>query len=247
MAFSFKYIVRQFKKHNCCVVGMKGTGKDLIFGNVIARRKNDDYISNLDYSNRSGFIRLDFDKINCGGARWTDFVDGTLPYYEFPYPIDTDVYVSDVGVYLPAQYCNEINKRYPYIATYQALSRQVTRGGKFHINTQSLNRCYDKIREQSDKYFLCRWCVYIPKVNIVIQLVTEYDKYQSCVDRVKRPRIRVPFFNKEAQIQAEVYLDKFRNTYGKIKNHLLIYRNKSKHDTYYFEKAFKEGKKNESV
>lgn len=243
MIHSMRYMVRKFKKHNCCVVGVKGSGKDLVFGNVIARRKKECYISNLDYTNRKRYIKLDFDLLDCGCAKWTDFVDGRIPYYEFPYPEGSDVYVSDVGVYLPSQYCNEINKRYPHIATYQALSRQIS-SNRFHINTQALNRCYDKIREQSDVYFLCRWCLYIPKLHIVIQLVTEYDKYQSCVDRVKPCKLRVPLMNKEAQVNADVYIDKFRNTYGKVKNHLLIYRNKSKHDTMYFREAFERGIKN---
>lgn len=239
MIRSFKYIVKKFKKHNCCVVGVKGSGKDLVFGNVIARRKKD-YISNIDYTKRKWFIPLNFDNLDLACVKWTDFVDNNVPCYEFPYPIESDVYISDVGVYLPAQYCNEINRKYPHIATYQALSRQVSHN-RFHINTQSLNRCYDKIREQSDIYFLCVRCFYIPKVNIVIQHVYEYDKYQSCVDRVKPARVRTPLFNKDAQMQAEIYLDKFRNTYGKIKSHWFIYRNKSKHDTYYFEKLFKDG------
>lgn len=109
MIRSCRYFVKKFKKHNICVVGMKGSGKDLLIGNVIARRK-EDYISNLDYTNRKGFIPLRFENLDCGEAKWTDFVDGTLPYYEFPYPYGADVYISDVGVYLPAQYCNEINK-----------------------------------------------------------------------------------------------------------------------------------------
>ena len=239
---SIKYFVKKFKKHNCCVVGVKGSGKDLVFGNVIARRKKEDYISNLDYTKKKRYIPLRFENLDCGCAKWTDFVDGTLPFYEFPYPRGSDVYVSDVGVYLPAQYCNQINNKYPHIATYQALCRQISHN-RFHINTQALLRCYDKIREQSDIYFLCRWCIYIPIVNIVIQNITEYDKYQSCVDRVKPARIRTPLFNKEAQMQAQIYLDKFRNTYGKIESHIVIYRNKSKHDPFYFEKAFEKGVK----
>lgn len=244
MIHSIRYLVRKFKKHNCCVVGVKGSGKDLIFGNVISRRRKEDYISNVDYTNRKRYIPLRFENLDVGCAKWTDFVDGTLPYYEFPYPEGTDVYVSDVGVYLPSQYCNEINKRYPHIATYQALSRQISKN-RFHINTQSLNRCYDKIREQSDVYFLCRWCLYIPKVKIVIQLVTEYDKYQSCVDRVKPCRVRVPLFNKEASTNADIYRDQFFNAYGKVKNHLFIYRNKSHHDTFGFREMFERGIKNE--
>lgn len=238
----FRYFRKKFEKDNVCVVGLKGKGKDLMFGNVINRRKKP-YISNIDYDNRKHYMPLDFDKIDCAGARWSDFVDGTVPYYEFPYCEAADVYVSDVGIYLPSQYCNEINKRYPYIATYQALSRQLSKN-RFHINTQNLNRCYDKIREQSDTFFLCDKCIYIPKLNIVIQKIIEYDKYQSCVDRVKPCKIRVPLFNKSAKTQAKIYVDNFFNTHGNVKSHWVIYHNKSKHNTYYFAELFKRGIKN---
>ena len=244
----FKYIIKKFENGNVCVCGLRGKGKDTLFGNVIVRRKQD-YISNLDYTKRDKYIPLNFDNLDCGCATWLEFVEGNIPYYEFPYPFGADVYVSDVGIYLPSQYCNEINKKYPHIATYQAICRQLSRNN-FHINTQNLNRCYDKIREQSTTYLWCDKMLYlkIPLFPIVFQKVIEYDKFQSACDRVKPPRIRVPMFNKDAQMQARVYLDKFHNTYGTVKVHWLIYRNKSKHDTYYFEKMFKNGvKKNEKT
>lgn len=243
MIRTIQYFVKKFERGNVCVTGLRGKGKDLVVGNVIARRKKP-YISNIDYTNRKNYIPLDFSMLDCGKASWKDFVEGSVPYYEFPYCHGADVYVSDVGVYLPSQYCNEINKAYPHIATYQAICRQLSRNN-FHINVQNLNRCYDKIREQSDVYFWCEKCLYIPKVNIVIQKIIEYDKYSSCVDRVKPARVSVPMFNKEAQMQAKIYLDKYRNTYGKIKVHWVIYHNKSKHDTYYFDDMFKRGVKRE--
>ena len=42
----FKRIIRYFKRGNVCVTGLRGTGKDLLMGNVIARRKKN-YVSNL--------------------------------------------------------------------------------------------------------------------------------------------------------------------------------------------------------
>lgn len=233
------YIIKLFKRGNVCVSGLRGKGKDLLFGNVIVRRK-EDYISNIDYTERKKYIPLDLSLLDLGGCTYDDLINGTVPYYEFPYPYGSDIYLSDAGVYMPSQYCNELNKKYPYVSNYMALSRQVSRNN-FHINTQNLNRCYDKIREQSDTYLWCDKLLYIPKVDIVIQRVIEYEKYQSCVDRVKPPRVHIPISNKGAQTQARVYLDQFKNSHGDIKTHWLIYRNKSKHDTYYFEKLFKGG------
>jgi hypothetical protein len=125
---------------------------------------------------------------------------------------------------------------------FQAMSRQVSRNN-FHINCQNLNRVWDKIREQSDTYIMCNWCKFLFK-RLVIQKVTIYDKYQSCVDRVKPCRIHMPIFaDRQAKLTAQTYIDSFTNSHGTIKSRLLIYFNKSNHDTYHFEKVFKGVKK----
>lgn len=229
-------VAKLFKNGNVCVTGLRGTGKDLLFGNVIAYLKKP-YISNLNY----GGIRhvLDFDKINCGGNTYKNLISGDILKYEFPYENGTDVYLSDAGIYLPSQYCGELNARYPHIATYQALSRQLS-GNNFHINTQNLNRVYDKIREQSDTYIRCRKCIYL--FGFVIQFITIYDKAQSCIDRVKPCRVRMPLFSPAGRTQADCYIDNFYNVHGTVKNKILIYFNRSKHDTLYFKELFKNGK-----
>lgn len=256
----FDNIVRTFESGNVCVCGLRGTGKDVLMGNVIARRAKP-YVSNLDYTKGKNHQVLDFDKINVGENTYKNLLSGDIKYYCFPYEQGSDIYISDAGIYLPAQYCNELNKQYPYLPTYFALSRQVSHNN-VHVNVQHLGRVWDKIREQSDLYIRCRFC-WIPfgkliyKLNqkpkfqwldkiplLVLQKITFYDKYQSCLDRVEPCRISVPVMaKKEVKLNAQMYLDKFRNTYGTIRNRLLIYWNKSDHDTYYFEKLFLGGKK----
>lgn len=242
----FRSIITMFKQGNVCVCGLRGTGKDVLMGNVIARR-NKSYVSNLDYTNGKNHQALDFHKLDMGQNTYKNLLEGNVNYYAFPYEMGSDVYVSDAGIYLPAHYCNELNKLYPHLPTYFALSRQVSHNN-FHINVQHLPRCWDKIREQSDLYIRCRRCIVIFG-KIVIQGITIYDKYQSCADRVRPCRISVPLLaKKEVKLQAKMYVDKFRNTYGQVSNRTLIYWNRSKHDTYYFEKLFKNGvKKNEKV
>ena len=59
-----KKIIKEFEKGNVCVVGLRGCGKDMLFANVIARRKQA-YISNTNYHcDKSPYIKLDFDKLN---------------------------------------------------------------------------------------------------------------------------------------------------------------------------------------
>lgn len=229
-------IIKLFKTGNVCVTGLRGTGKDLLFGNVIARRKND-YISNINYTNGINYYSLDFNRLDVGKNTYDNFIRNDVNYYSFDYPIGSDIYVSDVGIYYPSQYCNQLNNRYPYMATYQALCRQISHNN-FHVNVQNLNRCWDKIREQSDVYIRCKKCIYI--FGLVIQFVSIYDKYQSCVDRVPKCLIKIPIFaSRETKLNAKMYIEKYRIQYGNVKERILIYFNKSKHDTYYFEKLLK--------
>ena len=80
--------------------------------------------------------------------------------------------------------------------------------------------------------------------GLVIQFITIYDKYDSCVNRVSPCRVRVPILgNPVAKMQARTYYDNFFNQHGLVQNKLLIYFNKSSHDTYYFEKLLAGGKK----
>lgn len=79
-----------------------------------------------------------------------------------------------------------------------------------------------------------------------MQEVIIYDKYDSCVNRVKpcliqRPNLLTSL--KGDALQKEMYVDNFENQHGSVKRYWLVYINKSKHDTYYFEKLLKEGKK----
>lgn len=233
----FKKIIKLFESGNVCVTGLRGTGKDVLFGNVISRRKAP-YVSNIDYGGY--YCKANLKDLCLSDNKYNNFIEDDIHEYNYPYPRASDVYISDVGVYLPSQYCNELNKLYQGMASYQALSRQVSRNN-FHINVQNLNRAWDKIREQSDIYIRCRRCFVIPRINVVFQLITTYDKYDACLNRVKPCRIRVPLFNREAQVNARIYRDKFFNENGTIKNRILIYKNKSKHDTYYFERLLRDG------
>lgn len=233
-------IKQMFEKANVCVFGLKGTGKDMLMANVIARRKHE-YISNIDYTHDSRFHLLNFDDIDCGKNKYTDFINGTVKKYVFKYPYNTDVYISDCGIYLPSQYCSELNNKYPYLPTYFALSRHVARG-RIHTNAQHLGRVWDKIREQSDTYIRCRFC-YVLFGKIVIQGVTIYDKYESALNRVKPCRVSVPLTRDTTARQfAKQYLDNFYNTHGNVHNHTLIYINKSNYDTHHFEEVLKNGK-----
>lgn len=235
-----KNFAKYFDKGSVCVVGMKGSGKDMLFANVAATRKKA-YISNTNYHIKGvSFLPLRFDLLDVGKNSYRNFVEGNLNKYVYPYGDEMDIYIADCGVYFPAQYCNDLNKLYPYIPTYMALSRQLGES-RVHINCQNLNRIWDKLREHSDFYVYCNKCIYIK--GFVIQSVTIYDKYESCVNRVKPFKMRLPIgVKKEMKNLALIEKEKFRISNGLVENKILIYRNKSKYNTRIFKEMLENGK-----
>lgn len=239
----FSSLIRLFKRGNVSVDGLRGTGKDMLFGNVIARRK-EPYVSNTDYHcKKSVFIRLEVDKLRIGN-NFQNLIEGDVVAYDYPYPERCDVYISDAGIYFPAQYQDKLVKLYPDLPTFCALSRHLA-DCNVHFNVQTLARMWDKFREQSDIYIKCLSCHVLGK--LVFQRIRIYEKYQSCVDNVKpfkplRPRLldskelKAQIFNYNAQQKA-----RYDNEYGSIKTKWLIYRNKSKYDTRLFKGVFSRG------
>ena len=121
-----------------------------------------------------------------------------------------------------------------------ALSRQI---GELnvHINVQNLNRCWDKIREQSDSYIRCTFCKVI--FGYVLQMVIVYDLYDSCVQRVKPFSVRLPLFaTREMRQNWEIERERYAQKYGLVQRKLLIYKNKSSYDTRKFKEMLENGK-----
>ena len=231
-------IIKLFKSGNVCVTGLRGTGKDMLFANVIARRK-DVYISNMDYKiKKAVHIPLQFDKLNVKN-NYSTLISGEIVPYEYPYPENKDIYVSDCGVYFPSQDSGRLDKLYSEFPVFQALSRHLG-NCNFHVNAQNLNRVWNKIREQSDIYITCVSCHVIGR--IVFQRVLIYDKYESCVNRVQPYKhINPPLFAKsevkaEYRSRDEVLYRQFKQDYGYVKSKILIYRNLSDYDTRLFKK-----------
>lgn len=233
----FKKIIKLFEDGNVCVCGLRGRGKDMLMANVVVRR-NLTYVSNIDYGGK--FEQFEYDKLDCGKNTYKHFITGEVNKYIYPYPDNTDVYLSDAGIYFPSQYCSELNRYYPHMAVFQAISRHVGLCN-FHFNAQNLNRVWDKIREQSDMYILCRRCIYL--FGFVIQSVTIYDRYQSAVDRQKPLVLPLPLFaNKEMKLQKKMERARFEAQHGEIHNRFLFYRNKSHYDTRRFKQILADGK-----
>lgn len=235
-------VVGLFKKHSVSVFGAKGSGKDMLFGNVIARRDKSAYVSNLNYKIKDKhYIPFSYDTININN-RFTDFLNKTINYYEYPFGDGADIYLSDCGTYFPSQYYSQLDKFYSEMPLFMALSRQL--GDCYvHTNCQSFNRVWDKIREQSDRYVMCLGCVVL--FGFVFQKVRIYERYESALEHI------TPFSWYTGNIvlskeEREICVQKHQehiNRYGNIKEKILFYRNKSKYDTRYFCGVLKNGKR----
>lgn len=224
-----KKIIKLFQSGNVCVCGLKGRGKDMLFSNVVARRKLP-YVCNTDYgADHIPFRPMDYD---CGGNTYECFLTGKLHRYIYPHKDGTDIYIADAGVYFPSQYCGELNKRYGYFSTFMALSRHLGECN-VHFNVQNLNRVWDKIREQSDIYIMCNWCKVLFG-KLVIERVTIYEQYESAVARVppyRAPRVRM---NSDRRMNLHMDKQKYRIAHGEIERRTLIYFNKSSYNTRVF-------------
>lgn len=235
---NIKKLVRLFKRYSVQVCGMRGRGKDMLFGNIIARR-NEPYISNTNYGGK--FIPFDYDKLDVGLNSYHNFISGNLNYYEWPYADGIDIYLADIGVYFPAQYCNELNKRYPQMSTLQALIRHLGNSG-FHCNVQRPGRAWLNIREHYDKFVCCNFCkVFFGKV--VLQKITIYDRYDSFEQNAPVFPLRKPIFNANRRFQWEMQYANYLIAHGNIKSHWMLYWNKAKYDTRIFKEMLKNGKK----
>ena len=227
----FKKLIKLFNDGNVCVTGLRGRGKDMLMSNVVVRR-NRPYVANVDYGGNEGLFKpfnpLDYDTKNS----YKNFIEGKLNSYEYPYPDGTDIYISDCGVYFPAQYCSELNKYYGGLISFMALSRHLG-ACNVHINVQNLNRAWDKIREQSDIYIACNRCIVLFH-KIVLQSITLYESYDSCVKRVPPFSMKRPMMNKDRLQQWELAYEHYRCNYGKVQSKILLYVNKSTYDTRFF-------------
>ena len=225
---SLKKITKLFKLGNVSVCGLRGTGKDMLFANVVMRRGKP-YISNTNYGGK--WIPFDPDALNCRNT-WRNFITGKLNHYDYPYEDGVDFYLADGGVYMPSQHQGELVKEYGHIPIYMAISRHLG-DCNFHYNVQNLNRMWDKIREQSDIYIRCIWCkAFFGK--FVLQKVVIYEKYESAVNRVPPFRLRRPFFNKDRMQVWDIQKQNYDIAHGSVKSRILIYWNRSKYNTRIF-------------
>lgn len=205
--------------------------------NVVIRRKKP-YVSNVDYGGQ--FIPYDYSLINQPNT-YDDFLLNNVKPWVYPLEDGVDYYLSDAGVYFPSQYNGELNRKYPALPTFMALSRHLGQCN-VHYNAQALNRVWDKIREQSDTYINCRRCIYLKPLRLVIQVVRIYERYDAAVDSYPPFRTRASLLaSSEAKTSVDIQRDQYNAQHGRIRTRVLMYINRSNYDTRHFKSLLEGG------
>lgn len=184
MSFNSAFIIKLFQSDSVIVFGKKGKGKDLLFQHVIKKRKKP-YYSNVPYGYKYEFLSMS--DISLDPNTYESFIDDTIIKVPNKLKDKQDYYISDAGVYLPSQYHSLLDKKYKSFPIFYALSRHLNLMN-IHMNTQSLTRPWDKIREQAGYYIQAVGKISLP--FIIFHRVRIYDRYQTAKMEV-RPLKRV--------------------------------------------------------
>lgn len=193
-----KFIARKFEEGNTITFGAKGKGKDLLLQKVIKVRKKK-YFSNVDYG--YGFNYIDIAELALGKNTYENFIEGVVEVVEKNEQLEgADIYISDAGIYLPSQYHYLLDKKYKSLPIFYALSRHLY-NNNVHVNTQALNRVWDKLREQADSYFKALRTFRL--FGLLFTKVRYYETYQTASEN--RAPMRRRLLNKYSKGLADEY------------------------------------------
>lgn len=233
VTFAWQDVISQFRDGNVLVYGRKGKGKDLLFSAVIYKRRKEGlkgqkgkHYSNIYYNDKTEIIPLE--SLRAGNNTYENFIYNKLEKFSLDFDEKIDVYISEAGLNFPCQYNNELNKRYPSLPVYYALTRHLT-NSNIHCNTQALTRPWDKLREQADCYIRCmkivKWLPFYLLVKVRV-----YDEYEDAKNNLA-PLFSCIFDSREGKALREVEL----SSRGNIREYWLPIAKRHVHyDTRYF-------------
>lgn len=207
-----EWLKAEFRRCNVEVFGKKGTGKDLLFSHVIYLRGEKHY-ANMPYNGLTEVREVG--ELSLGGNTFSNVIAGNFEKMPPAFDDGVDFYVSDGGIFLPCQYNTELNKAYPSMPMFFALSRQLY-DMNIHVNVQAPTRLWDKLREQADSFIKVQKCKDYGAFFVVHCLC--YDDYNLAV-KGTLPEDNRTSFNAE---------------YRRFK----IFKDELEYDTRYFQRVF---------
>lgn len=201
-----RFLVEEFRRCNVMVFGKKGSGKDVIFAHVIALRGEKHY-ANIPYDDNTEVIELC--EINAGDNTFEDCINGEIEPFEPRFDEACDIYISDVGIYFPNTLHEKLDKLYPSMPVFMALSRHLY-NNNVHTNCQALGRPWKKIREQADSYIQVLRTRYRGD-HLFLDIVgyEQADVNSERLTEVCRHTVRVPLF--ELQYDSRYFRTVFLN------------------------------------
>lgn len=221
-----------FKHCNVVVAGKKRTGKDLTFNWVINKR-DDFYYANIPYGGKHKVITLQ--DVSIYPNTYYNFVTNSLTKIPRTFKEKKDIYISDIGNFLPSYMDSTLYKLFPSMPCFYSLSGHLY-DNNVHCNTQAIERGWKALREQADFFVIVKRTIRI--FNIFITKMTTYDKYSSALQGLQPLRVRL--LNK----QSKANYDLFVAQNGDIRKGFIVQTKKNiKYDTRYFEKLVLKGKR----
>lgn len=225
-------IMWNFKHCNCIVYGKKGTGKDVVFDNVIEHRKEPHY-ANIPYNDKTEVIKIK--DVSCYPNDYEHIVNDKIEPQEHRFIEGKDIYISDIGIFLPSYMDSKLYKQFPSMPVFYALSRHLY-NNNVHCNTQNLERGWKALREQADFYVCCKRTYKLP--FILITKIITYDKYESAKQGLLPIKSRL--LNKYSKAEVDVY----NASNGDIRSgHMITLKKNIHYDTRAFEKVLLKGER----
>jgi hypothetical protein len=234
LELNIAYIVKLFKKNNIIVWGKKRKGKDLLFQLVINRRKKEVYASNypVQFSYGHKATHIEINDLSVMPNVYDNVILNQVKKIEHkPHMEKVDVYIADAGIYLPSHFHSHIQKSYPSLPIYYSIVGHLY-DSNIHVNYNgSINRLYDKLREQADDYIKVLDNIKI--FGIIFIKVRYYELYETAVQGLMP--MKSSFFNKEQRALYQQYVA----THGLIKDmYVYIFKKHIHYDTRYFRRLF---------
>ena len=168
-----KNLLWNFQHCNVLVAGKKGTGKDLLFQYVINKRGEVHY-GNISYGDNTREIQLK--EVSCEPNDYNRIVNNNIEKQEHTIKEGADIYISDIGVFLPSYMDSKLYQKFPSMPIFYALSRHLY-ANNVHCNTQNIERGWKALREQADFYCITKRTIKLP--FFLITKVYTYDNYNS--------------------------------------------------------------------
>lgn len=229
--FIKRYVLNNFKTCNVIVAGKKGRGKDLIFQYVINHRK-DYYYSNISYGHKHKIVSLK--DVSCEPNNYLKLINNDVVKQPHKFKDGKDIYLSDIGNFLPSYMDSTLYKLFPSMPLYYSLSRHLY-NNNVHCNTQNIERGWKALREQADFFMVVKSTIKIFNFIFITKFNT-YERYESAKQNLLP--IKTRFLNKFSKANVDLY----NAQNGVIKSGFFIqFKPQLKYDTRAFEKILLKG------